>query len=77
MKYKITIESFTPYKITSTHYEGTDGKVYDSSYGLPEGVKVGRKEIETGEIGYSKREIFTQEQEDLELVEVIKAINKI
>jgi hypothetical protein len=77
MKYHITIMTKEPYEAKETQYEGTDGKVYASQYGLPEGVKVGKVSVPTGETKYTEAEIYSQEVESLDLEAVIKAVNKI
>lgn len=76
-KYKITIEKLEPYMVTDVQYEATDGKVYRSTYQIPEGVKYKKVDYETGAKGVNKSEIFTQEVEKLNLQDVIKAINSI
>lgn len=76
-RYRITIEKIEPYVKTTTVYQGGDGKNYENRYGIPEGVKYNQVEVPTGEMGGKDILIFTQDVEDLDLVAVIKAVNKI
>lgn len=77
MKYKIKIEELKPYNKTITKYDATDGKRYGSMYSIPKDLEYKEVTVETGEIGYTETEIFSQEVESLDLVGVIKAVNKI
>lgn len=77
MEYEITIKEREAYKVKNVQYEGNDGKVYTSSYDLPEGVKVKKVEYENGATSYDEKTILTQKVEELDVNAVIKAINKI
>ncbi len=77
MEYRITIRAMEPYKKTSYKYEGSDGKRYLSEYAVPQGVTATSKEFETGEVGYTERDIFSQTVDGLDIEAVIKAANKI
>lgn len=81
-KYIIEIKRSDSYQETDYRYEGSDGKLYSSSYGLPEGVKYKKVPYETGETKWNDRQIFRQEVEvsdvdPLWMTNVIKAVNEI
>lgn len=75
MRYKIIVKELKEYSVTKTVYEGEDGKRYVSTYGMPENLKYETKKVETGETGYTDREAYTQEVDDLSLKAVIEAVN--
>lgn len=77
MKYKITIEELLPYEAKETVYLATDGKVYTSTYRVPDGEKYTEKLRPTGETLYSKREVYQQETDMSDILDVIKAVNGI
>jgi hypothetical protein len=76
MSYKITIEEKTPYNVKSTRYEASDGKRYTSTYGIPADLEYKTVEIETGAIDYNSKTVFMQEIDEINLGEIIMAINK-
>lgn len=75
--YKITVEELKEYPETDTRYEGNDGKNYSSTYNVPEGVKYKRVEVPTGKLLVRERQVYTQEFEDLDLTEVVNAVNNL
>ena len=80
MKYKITIETREEYPEVETVYEADNGKRYYSKYHKDietGGVKVTEKEYPTGKILERTHEVYVQEFESDDLVEVIKAVNKL
>ena len=76
-EYEIIIKKRVPYMVKKTAYEGTDGKRYYSTYGIPEGVEYKEITYETGEISHNEKEVYSQKQVDLDLTAVIKAVNKL
>lgn len=77
IKYRVTIEVLEPFKVTRQQYEGTDGKLYHSRYGLPEGVKYKEVQVPTGEMGMTEVQTYRQIVDDLEIEAVIRAVNGI
>lgn len=78
-KFKITIEKIEPYYEETTVYDGTDGKRYTSTWGLPEGVKYSNVKIKTGKIAVNSSEVYMQvvAEDALDLDAVITAINQL
>ena len=76
-KYKITIEEMTPYAVQRTVYLATDGKVYNSTYKIPDGEKYTEKHEPTGETTYSTNTIYTQNVDMPDILDVVKAANGI
>lgn len=75
--YRVIIKKVEEYNVKSYRYEGTDGKRYNSTYGVPEGVEYKKVEYETGETAVNEIEVFDQNVDELDVTEVIKAVNKI
>lgn len=75
MEYEIIIKAREPYNVKETKYEADDGKRYVSTYHIPESVKYTAKEYETGEVAYKEKVVYSQKVTELEMYEVIKAVN--
>ena len=89
-KYIIEIKKSDSYQETDYRYEGSDGKLYTSQYGLPEGVTAKRIAYETGETKWNDSQIYRQEVDAAEikkidearvnptwLMNIIKAVNEL
>lgn len=73
--YTVKITKQKVYQKKNYKYEGDNGIRYNSEYGIPEGVKIVRKEYETGETGTTVTDVYEQTVDELALIEVIKAVN--
>lgn len=77
MKYRITVEVLEPFPKMETVYKATDGKIYHSTYRIPDGEKYTESTQPTGETGYEKREVYGQEIELPSIENIIKAANSL
>lgn len=81
MKYKITIEVINEYEEKQTVYESKEnGARYYSMHhkDITEGgIKVQPKEYPTGKIFTETREIYKQEFEKINILDIVKNINNI
>jgi hypothetical protein len=75
--YSIKITKRTEYPEKEHVYEGTDGKRYESTYGVPDGVKYKKVEVETGLILEREDTVYSQQFTAEDLTEIIKAVNNI
>lgn len=75
--YRIQVTEVTEYPETTVRYEGEDGKVYQSKYIIPDGIKYKAVEVKTGLMLTREEKVYNQDFQAADLTAIIKSVNGI
>ena len=75
--YRVIIKEVTEYDVENYRIEAEDGKKYSTEYSVPEGINFKRVQYKTGEKEVNEKTVYDQTTDELDVVEVIKAVNTI